>query len=124
MARGIDILYVVLLSAFLVSWWSVGSADPLALASCRNGLADLVCTDMGNVTSFSLENYTDPEGLHAHFYMSGFGPGDSRTTVMHSLPERAFRGLNVSMEYIYITVEGAASIAEWSYHCTCPAIAH
>ena len=57
MARGIEILYVVLLSVSLVSLWSVGNADPLALASCSNELDNLYCTDMGNVTSFSLENY-------------------------------------------------------------------
>ena len=94
MARGNAILYLVL-SAFLVSLWSVGTADPLALASCLNKLDSLYCTDMGNVTGFSLENYTDPEGL-SHFFMSGLGSDDIRTTIMHHLPQRAFRGLNVS----------------------------
>ena len=78
---------------------------PLVLATCESSGGTLYCTDKGNVSSLSLENYTDPTGHHTGFYLGGWGnEGPTRTTVMRHLPEHSFRGLNVSLTYI---------IADW-----------
>ena len=80
----------------MVNIWVVSNGSPLVIANCRLYRTAVDCYGMGNVSSFSLENYTDTDYTRTSFSLVNWPFGDSRQTTMNHLPAYAFKGLNVS----------------------------
>ena len=100
--NGISSLLFVL--ALFSSNMPNGETKALVIANCYLSDDWIDCSNIGNVTSFSLDNYTDPvAGPRSGIYVSDLPPTRDEDRANFSglshLPGNAFRGLEVSWRF-------------------------
>ena len=93
---------LLLVSVLFACNLSTGKTNPLVIANCYLSDWMIDCSDIGNVTSFSLDNYTDPAtGPRKSISVTNWPQtGDEdRASIsgLNHLPGNAFRGLQVSL---------------------------
>ena len=89
-----QVLFTCCLSLIMIR--AIGGKT-LQLASCELGSHQIVCSNAGNFSSFSLDNYTDPGNSRRHLYLTA--SAEQRTLIFQHLPSGAFRGLYVSNNF-------------------------